>query len=622
MSVSRQHQVCGKRLQGALLVSVAVLCLLGVRLWYLQVLNGANFRNLSENNRTRAVRTAPPRGMFFDAEDRIIVTNRAAFDVALMLEDVPDVEQTIALLSEITGRDAENLKARMSGSRRSFPFEPRVLMSDVTLEELAKVKVNTYRLPGVVVRVTPRRSYPYQSMAAQLFGYAREISREQLESGRYVGYRPGDMVGQSGVERSYEKAIQGKSGYVRLEVDARGNRRGELGIVEAQAGSDIYLTLDLDLQLAAERALGERRGAVVAVNPKNGDILAMASSPSFDVNILSGDLRADEWTAIAGNPEHPLSNRAIASAYPPGSTFKLFMGVAGLAEKKISASTTVNCPGFYYFGGRRYRCHKPEGHGAVDLKKAIRVSCNVFFYHLGNLLGVEAIHDYATRFGLGNPTGVDLVGERGGVIPSNKWKLQHIGERWYPGETLSVAVGQGFVSATPIQMALATAALVNGGKVYKPRFIRKVHLSGEEGAPSELPIAPPSEVGVSQEILALVQEAAVSVVNEAGGTGSRTKLDGVLVGGKTGTAQVAALGTGSKSELLKDHAWFIAFGPAEDPTIAMAVIVENSGEGGGVAAAPVAKQVFEAHFRKRGLLPEANTEQVEGSLGNGLHSAD
>lgn len=606
MAVRVDHPFFGKRLAGSFVFSLIFFSVLVLRLWYLQCINGGYYRDQSENNRTRTVRTIAPRGTFYDRENRIVVKNRPSFSVALMREDVQDLDYTIAELARltgpITGRTEESLRKQLNSTQKHRHFEPQEIIPDATFEELARIRANSYRLPGVIVEVAPTRSYPFSTMASQLFGYVREISKAQLDESalRTAQYRPGDLIGQSGVERTFESYLQGTSGYVQVEVDAMGNRKSELGIVDSSPGNDVQLTIDLDLQRIAEEALEGKRGAVVVLDPKSGEVLALASAPSFDANVFSGAMLAEEWQKISQNKDHPLRNRAIGEVYPAGSTFKLILTVAALAEKKITPSTVLNCPGYYMFAGRPYRCHKRTGHGAVDLKHALAVSCNAYYYQVGQMLGIDTINRYAEMLGLGTVTGIDIPGEKQGVVPSTTWKLKALGERWYPGETVSASIGQGYVAITPLQMAVAAATIANGGTVYRPHVVRQI-VNPASGKTIDFSPEVLRRLPVGESVWPQVRDLASGVVNLKEGTGTKAALPGILVAGKTGTAQVAALGKDSNPDL-NDHAWFVAFAPKDDAKIALAIIVENGGHGGSTSA-PIARLIFEKFFRKLGMLP-------------------
>ena len=600
MKQATEHALFGSRLTGAVIVVSVTFSLLVARLWYLQSLRGAHFRDLSENNRTRTVRTVAPRGTIFDREGRILVRNRPAFDVALLLEDVPDLEKALRDIAAIVGKDVSELREALGKQRGRQPFEPKVVLADVSPEELAKIQVNRYRLPGTIVSVAPKREYPHGAFASQVLGYVREISKSQLDAPGGAEYRSGDLVGQAGLEKRWEPRLKGRGGVVRVEVDAMGNRRGELGIVDSSPGDDLVLTIDLDLQQAAEEAIRELRAAVVAIDPRNGEILALASSPAVDGNLFSRGITAKEWQRVTHDKWHPLTNRVIAENYPPGSTFKLVVAVAALAEQVVSEHTKFDCPGYYLFAGRRFHCHKRSGHGKVDLRKAIRVSCNAYFYQLGQLLGVDGIERYASLFGLGRRTGIGLPGEREGIVPSREWKLKFHGERWYPGDTIPVSIGQGYLAVTPLQMALTTAALANGGTVFRPMLIKKV-VRERTGLEEEFSAEMVRDITVPHRAIERVREFSMDVVHHERGTAQRAKIEGVTIGGKTGTAQVSGLGRSNNNPDLEDHAWFIAFAPVEKPELAVAVIVEHGGHGG-VTAAPIARAVFERYFVKKGVV--------------------
>ncbi len=603
MSEKLDQSLYNKRLVLVYGFTGTILFFLIVRLWYLQGIYGIYYRDQSENNRIRTVRTVPPRGIIYDRNNKILVSNRPSLDVALILEDIPNIDELLNILSEITGREIDQLKRNLNAPVKNSHFEPRVVMADVSFEELAKIRVNSYRLPGVIINSVPTRSYPGSTIGAQLLGYSREITKQQLDSlPNKNEYHQGDLFGQSGLEKQWENNLRGRSGYKQVEVDAMGHRRAELGIIKNLEGNDLFLTVDLDLQQAAENGLAGKRGAVVALDPRNGEVLALASSPAVDANIFSGKIDAQAWEKVSTNKDKPLTNRAISSKYPPGSTYKLFMAMAGLAAKKITPQTHFNCPGYYMFAGRPYKCHKHSGHGSVDLLKAITVSCNVYFYQVGQLLDIENIEKYGKMFGFGELSGIELPGEDPGILPSDEWKRKVHKQKWYPGDTLPVSIGQGYLNVTPLQMAVGISVLANGGKIYRPHIVRKIfnHQTQEEiDIKGELV----KDSEIDPKAIETIRNFSISVVNDPHGTGKRAALPGITVAGKTGTAQVGVLGKDKLDERFKDHAWFISFAPAENPMIAMAVIVENSGHGGEFAA-PISKQVMEVYFKKLGMLKE------------------
>ncbi len=594
------------------------------RLWYLQVIRGSYFKERSENNRVRTQYLPPPRGKILDRHGEVIAKNRPSYDIVLYVTEVGDVESVLQQLAQLTDTPYEALYAKYEKGKRVARFIPRVLLPHVDREIIAKVKANRWRLPGIDVRYRPSRWYVHGDLAAHLIGYIREIDEAQLKSPAYAAYyRSGDLVGKYGLERKWEQSLQGRRGRKNIVVNVHGVKINDLTATdpsyqtEAIAGQSIKLTIDLDVQRAADEALKEIKGGVVALQVDTGEVLAMASSPRFDPNIFTGDLSAQEWSDIVSGPGKKLNNRAMQGTYPPGSTFKTIMGIAALEEGVVGPHETVYCPGHYTFGGRRFHCHKRSGHGNVDLKQAIIQSCDVYFYVVGQRLGVDRIHDYANRFGLGHATGIDLYHERPGLVPSTAWKKKRFEgteqEKWYPGETLSVAIGQGANLATPLQMAVATAAISNGGKVFKPQLLKGIY--GAEGTFQDESFSPEvvGKLSAQKRSLKLVQDAMVGVVHAEKGTARRARLPeewGIRVAGKTGTSQVVSLAKKGESKKYEHHAWFIGYAPADKPEIAVAALIENGGHGG-VAAAPVVRQVLEAYFRKtRPVLVENSSEGI------------
>ncbi len=582
-----------------------------LRLWFLQCLYGDYYRDKSENNRIRTIRTIAPRGTIFDREGTVLVRNRPSLTVALMLEDTRDIEGTVKKVAEIAEQDPQTVYQQFIQDKTSRRFEPKVILRDVSKEVLSRIKARAYQLPGVIVQSVPTRSYTYGKSAAQIFGYVREINKQQLSELSEQGYRIGDVIGQIGLEKYYESVLRGHAGYVQVEVDAKGSRKKELGLLDPVPGKDVTLTLDIELQRAGEEALGKSRGAVVALDPGTGEVLALVSTPSFDPNMFSSHISANDWDALVNNPEKPLTNRGISSAYPPGSTSKLLWSLAGLQEQKIHSNSVISCPGFYRLGSRRYMCHKASGHGAMDLKTAITVSCNAYFYNLGGMLGIETMSQYLKWFGFGQTFGIDLYGEEAGVLANEEWKLRRFGEKWYPGDTVPVSIGQGYFIATPLQMAMFTMMLSNDGIVYKPHLVKRRYDS-ESG--QEIEVSPEIlwKIPVSEKHFKTVREYGGNVVQGERGTGRRSRVPGIEIGGKTGTAQVSRKGTQHLNPNLMDHAWFVAYAPVEKPEIAIAVVVENIG-GGGEFAAPVAREVLYTFFKKKGRVVEETKNEIKSS---------
>ncbi len=586
-------------------VAIGVVCaaffVIVLRLWYLQVLHGEQFREQSENNRLSTVYSPAPRGIIYDRNGKALVGNRPSFNVELVEEDSPNPKETIKRVAEIVGVSPEDLTARPLSSKRRR-FEPRLLLRDVSRDTLALVVAHRYELPGVIINVEPAREYPYGEFASHVLGYIREITRTQLDSSSYTGYRQGDLVGQFGLESKWEKYLQGRRGVQLVIVNAMGTRIGESSFEPEESGHDLTLTLDFDVQHAADEALRGKRGAIVAMDANTGEILGLSSSPSFDPNLFTKELSSAQWRALTGGHEKRMNNRAVQGVYPPGSVFKVFMAAAALAEGVVSKDERINCPGYLQFGSRNYHCHKKSGHGAVDLHSALVQSCDVYFYTVGQRLGIDRIHEYAAKFGLGMSTKLELADEARGLIPSSEWKRRAFkdpGEqKWYPGETLSVVIGQGAVTTTPLQITRALAALVNGGHVMKPYLVKMIGSVGAAYHDDKFSPQVESELDIPSPVLKVVREALVGVVNEERGTGKRARLDknsGILVGGKTGTAQVVSLDLGTSGQH-NDHAWFAGYAPADNPKIVVTALVENGGHGG-EAAAPLVRQVLEAYFK-------------------------
>lgn len=554
------------------------------RLYHLQVLEGEVYRNLSENNRTRKLRTIASRGRIYDRNGVLLVENRPAYDIGLVLEDVNDLDSSLELISDISEVPIERLKAQLEADKkRKHRFQPLILLSDVNREVLAQLKSRSYKIPGLVVETSPVRTYPFGNLFSQIHGYVREISPDELSRFR-PRYRAGDLIGKAGLEQIHEKGLKGNDGARLLEVDSFGRNRGVQSEVSKISGKDLHLTLDARLQKAAADALGERKGAVVAMNPNTGELYALLSRPAMDGNFFASLIEMDSWKSLISDKSKPLENRAIQRLYPPGSTMKLFASVAGLAEGLINKNTKVKCKGYFKLGRSRFRCHKASGHGLIDLKTALERSCNVYYYELGKKLGVKRLAKYMGLFGFGSAPGLGFPGEESGFLPTPEWKKEKFNDKWYEGETISMSIGQGFVSATPLQIAKATAALVNGGNLVKPTIIK--------GTKQDVEV-----VKIDKGHLDLVRELAESVVSSDKGSGRRARLETVRVGGKTGTAQVVSNRfEGEETEETKDHGLFTSYAPVENPEIVVVAVVENAGEGGGVAAAPVAKAVLEEFF--------------------------
>lgn len=581
----------------------AVFVLLGVRLFYLQVLEGDTYRRLSETNSIRLQRVAAARGLIYDREGRMLVDNRPAFALTITLKDAKPLDRTLALLSKYAGVPDQQFKDTISRQKGIPSYKPIVLINDLDRDVLAAVEVHRYELPGIDIDVRPIRHYIQNSLAAHVIGYLGEINARELEVNKKKGYALGDYIGKSGVEKTFEPYMNGAHGGRQVEVNAHGQVVRILKTVPAKAGNNVYLTIDEELQRTAELLLEGATGAIVAMDPNNGEILAAASSPAFDPNVFAGRMDHDQWQALVTNPLRPLENKVVHAEYPPASVYKIVVGMAGLEEGVISPGTTFFCPGGYRFGNRVYRCWRKQGHGTVSFLNAMAMSCDVYFYQVGQQLGVDRLGWYARASGLGTPTGIETENESAGLIPTIEWKWKRFGEKWHAGETLSIAIGQGYNLVTPLQLVVLVGAVANGGMRYVPQIVKSVRtVEGEVVHTPQPRVA--GRLPVSTQVLAKVREGLHAVVWGSSGTARIAQVEGVEICGKTGTAQVFSrksddrLSSKNLPIHLRDHAWFVAYAPAQSPRIAVAVMVEH-GEHGSSAAAPRARDLI-----KRYLLPQ------------------
>jgi penicillin-binding protein 2 len=576
-------RVVQSRLAVLQVVVVGLVVVLMVQFWNLQVVRSRHFIELAENNRSRLVTLAAPRGALLDRSGHLLVGNRPSFNVVLTPEHADDLDRVIGRLSTTLGVGEATIRERLA---RRQPYRPVVVKTDASLADVAALEARRLELPEVSVDVVPLRSYPLAAAAAHALGRVGEITERQLQQPELRDLPPGSLVGQAGIEARYNQQLMGKDGYRRVIVNSRGLEVAEAERQPPKDGPDLTLSIDASLQEAMERAFRGRSGSAVALDPQTGEILAMTSTPAYDPNEFTTGIDATMWAKLAEDPETPLMNRVIQGVYAPGSTFKIIAAVAALEEGVITPQTTFYCPGYLSVYNTVFRCSNPGGHGVVDLRRAIAVSCNVFFYQVGIRLEIARLAKWAKLMGLGSPTGVDLPHEASGLMPSPEWKLRLFKTPWYAGETVSVAIGQGQVSVTPLQMARVAAVIANGGWLVRP------HLARAAAAGIDLR---PLPLGIRPETIAAVKEGMRAVVAE--GTGWRARMSSVEVCGKTGSAQVVARSRLEKTpnayELLP-HGWFVAFAPADHPRIALAVLVEHGGSGGG-AAAPVAREIL-AHF--------------------------
>ncbi len=575
--------------------------LIFISLWYLQVIRGSEFRRLSENNRIRILGNPADRGMLLDRKKSVLAHNRPSFEVFLVPEDVKVNPEVLTKVGEMLDMGQDEIENKMQSLKRRPAFKPIKIKSDIDWNGLALLEFNRVHLPGLVVDVMPRRTYNYGNLASHLIGYLGEVDENELKQSKNLPYRMGDLIGKYGVEYRWETDLKGVDGGRQIEVDALGREVKPLRSVEPSPGNNLILTIDLDLQKVAEEAYQDKSGALIAMDPRNGRILAMVSKPSFDPNLFARNILPEEWKSLVEDPRHPLQNKGIQGQYPPGSVFKIVTAIAGLESGIITPNTQMTCTGSYPYGNRDFRCWKEGGHGTISLHRAIVESCDIYFYQMGLKIGVDLIAQCANEFGLGKTTGIFLPHEKPGIVPSTSWKKKHSGVPWYSGETLSLAVGQGYVNATPLQLLALISAVANGGKLYLPQVVEKVE-NVYGNVLKEYPPVEKRRVNISEDSLHIIQEALTGVVNDPHGTGWVCAFKDVKVAGKTGTAQVVTMpqnfrqGDMDRMPLkFRDHAWFVAYAPVEDPRISIVVLVEHGGFGA-AAAAPIAKKVIEKYL--------------------------
>ncbi len=568
----------------AVAVMGAFLVIVG-QLWYLQVLEGGHFLDASDKNRIRIRPVAAPRGILFDKNGVPLVDNRPAFTLSLIPRELPREDQNrdavlgrVASLLQIPYQELAESVTRVP----SDSFLPVRVRRGLTLEDMAKIEEWKLELPGVIVEVEPQRTYPNSRFAAHLLGYVREANDEQLKGGRY---RRGDMVGQSGLERLLDEFLRGRDGGERIEVDALGRPVRVVQHTDPHPGSQVITTIDRRVQEAAEQAMEGKAGAIVVMDPRSGDIRALVSTPAFEIDRFTATIDRAAWLRVVQDPDHPLLNRAIQSQYAPGSIFKIVVTAAGLQEATIAPMDRVYCNGEFHLGAWTFKDWKEGGHGSVDLQKALAQSCNIFYYQAGLKIGGAAITKYARAFGFGTATGVELGGEKLGLIPQPKGRRKS----WQGGDIVNMSIGQGQVLVTPLQVARFMAAVANGGVLWKPRLVERIERP-DRGVLYSDPGQVAGHVELSPAVWAFLRQALWAVVND--GTGIAAKIPGIDIAGKTGTAQMVAH---SKAEKGQDHAWFAAFAPVRDPEVVVVVLVERGGKGGQVAA-PIARRILNAIF--------------------------
>ena len=569
-------------------IAVAVFLFVISGFWVLQVQNPDYYSEQAERNRIKSVPILAPRGRILDRDGRIIVDNHASYSLILSRENLN--REHLKPIADGLGLDYDDLSRRLDRFRNRPKYEAMVIKEEMSPADLSFVDSHRDFFPEMVVIPAQRRLYPQNGMAAHMIGYTGEVSEQELDSPEFAKYNPGDVVGKFGLERQYNDILMGVDGQRQVVVDNRGQPRQVLGIKDAIPGKDIQLTIDLDLQAVAELAMEGKKGAVVALDPRTGDVLAMVSRPTYDPNKFAARIKARDWKEIADNPDHPLLNRAIQAQFAPGSTFKPFVALAGLETGTVDEKWSVRCPGGASFYGRYFKCHLKGGHGTVSMHKGIVQSCDVFFYNLGNKMGIDNIAHYADEAQLGHKTGIDLPHEAEGVVPSTQWVMRNFRRKWYAGETISVSIGQGAVTVTPLQLARAIGGVAVGGAWHQPHLLRDL---GKTEKPHVAKLDP--------ENVKAVIDGMYGVVNE-GGTGGRAQLPNIEVCGKTGTAQLASneLLKGNTNKDMRDNAWFEGFAPRQAPEIVVVALFENGVHGPN--AAPIARDVMKAYFDKKARL--------------------
>ena len=580
-----------------------LLLILLARFVYLQVMQQSHYQTLAENNRISIVPIAPSRGLILDRNGVILAHNYSAYTLEITLNKVADLKATIdelAKLIDIQPGDRKRFKRLLADNRK---FESLPIRNRLTDDEVARFSAQRYRFPGVEIKARLFREYPYHEQISHLVGYIGRINEgeaAQLEEDEMAAnYRGSDYIGKTGIERSYEGELHGKTGFQQVEVDASGREVRVLSRTPPVSGNNLVLTIDAKLQEIAEQAFGNYRGALVAIDPSNGEVLAFVSKPGYDPNLFIDGIDEQSWNELNNSPDVPLNNRALRGQYSPGSTIKPFMALAGLHYNKRAPNYTISDPAYFSLPGsrHRYRDWKKEGHGSVDLFKSIVVSCDTYYYGLATELGIDNIYSFFSEFGFGKKTGIDMEGEVSGLMPSQEWKQKRYKQRWYAGDTVSVGIGQGYNLVTPLQLAYATATLANDGVAYRPHLLKEVQNS-RTSEKQALATTLESNLNLNSEHLALVKSAMVAVT-QPGGTAAKAGADAPYTfAGKTGTAQVIGIKQGEKyieskiQERHRDHAWFMAFAPSDQPKIALAVLVENGGHGSSTAA-PIARKVLD-----------------------------
>ncbi|WGL60266.1 penicillin-binding protein 2 [Pigmentibacter sp. JX0631] len=613
--------------------NIIVSCFLGItaaitaRLWYLQIIKGTDFSVASARNRVREITRPAPRGLVYDRNSRILLSNRLFFDLIVIPQYLQNRPKTLSIVSDLFHIPIQQIERKLLDSQANPKFVPVRIKRNLSLHEVATLESNKFFLPGVDVDSAPRRDY-LGNESAHLFGYLGEVTAKELDilnsQVSNYQYRVGSIIGKTGIERKYEKYLRGGEGREALLVDALGRLQADNSLDislnlsrPAQRGNDVYLTIDSDLQNVATEAFRNKNGAVCAIDPNNGEILVYLSNPNYKLAMYQDGLTMEDWQNLRSNPFKPLLDKVTGGAYPPGSTFKIIVALAALEEGIVTAERKFNCPGYFVLGNGRWKCWKHTGHGPVNMSAALELSCDVYFYNVGNLVGIDRIAKWGKLFGLGERTGLDLNMELPGISPSTEWKLRTKGLPWLSGDTINASIGQGFNLCTPIQVLNAFAAVGNGGTLYKPHFLKKI-IDSQGKVIFEEKQTEIRKIKINPANLAVVKKGLFDVVQSNVGTAKRARVEGFTVSGKTGTAQTSALkftkGVNQEDVAFNalDHAWFAAYSPSDTPEIAVVVFSEYDGGGGGANAAPIAQQIIEAFWRKK--FPEKFAKPVKSSL--------
>jgi penicillin-binding protein 2 len=587
------------RLTGLQYVVAAAFAVLAIAFWVFQVAQHEKFREMAENNHLRRVPLPAPRGVLFDRHGAVLVENRNTFNIALVREQSGNIGETLRILAAATGVDEARLVETVNRRRREPSYRPIVLIENATLPQVVAFRARKWELPGIIMQEVPARRYPSSDFGAHLFGYVSEVSEAELKRAEYADVQPGAMVGKAGIEQSYNKLLMGTDGDKLVVVNSRGREIDEGQTQDPVEGRRLQLTIDADVQRATEEGFRHfgYNGAAVILDPRSGEVLSFVSLPAYDPNQFAGGIDSANWQALTNNALKPLQNRALQGRYSPGSTFKIAVAAAAMEEGVVGPDFRVFCTGGGVFHGRYFQCHLKGGHGSVDMRHAIEKSCNVYFYTIGNMLGVDRIHKWSTLLGLGERTGIDLPNEAKGLVPSTAWKKTTAEPKWYPGETISVSIGQGQVNVTPISLATMMMTVANGGTRYPLRVVKAVD-EGNGWQPTAA--APPlSTMHMKKSTIDALHEGLWMVVNAAG-TGRRGRIEGRNVAGKTGTAQVISLEGAkvAKGKMdVRDHGWFVFFAPHDKPEIAGVIFAEHSEHG--YLGAPIAKFAMETYFAKK-----------------------